>query len=135
MKLTELEAAVVRDRYCEHHECTPEEVAERAGVTLGEIREAEKTALRKLHDPEHVDAAGLEALDLTGLEHTVLEARYCVRRARTPEALAEAHGVALAQVLEAEKTVLRKIDDPAHANRATLEALGLTDGSEAHGEH
>ena len=127
MQLTPLEVAVLRDRYADATQCTPEALAERLGVTLGEVREAEKTALRKLDDPATADARALEHADLTGLERAVLDSRYRGRaeRVRTPEAVAEALGVTLAEVLEAEKQALRKLEDPAHATRDSLRALGL----------
>lgn len=127
MELTPLEVAVLRDRYADATQCTPEALAERLGVTLGEVREAEKTALRKLDDPATADASTLERADLTTLERAVLQHRYRGRgeRGRTPEAVAEAMGVTLGEVLEAEKQALRKIEDPAHASRESLQALGL----------
>jgi|GEM_PF-2742839 len=125
MGLSELEAAVLRDRYGGHAICTPEELATSLGVTLGEIREAEKTALRKLDNPGNVDTAGLADLDLTRLEAAVIRARYCVQPARTPEQLAEACGVTLGEIFEAEKSAMSKIQDPAHANAESLGALGM----------
>ena len=125
MELTELERALLRDRYEAAAVCTPEELAHRLGITLGEVREAEKTALRKLDDPERVDAAGVNRLDLSEAERAVLLARYCPRPARTPEQLAEAMGVTVAEVLEAEKQAMRKLEDPSHATAASLEALGI----------
>lgn len=125
MPLTELERAVLRERYEEAAICTPEALAEQLGVTLGEIREAEKTALRKLDDPENLDAAGLARLQLSDLERSVLQARYCATRSRTPEQIAEAMGVTVAEVMEAEKQAMRKIEDPAHATAESLDALGL----------
>lgn len=125
MELTELERAVLRDRYAEAAVCTPEELAQRLGVTLGEVREAEKTALRKLDDPEHIDAAGLNRLQLTALERAVLRERYCPSRPRTPEQIAQAMGVTVAEVMEAEKQAMRKLEDPAHATAESLQALGF----------
>ena len=127
MQLTQLEIAVLRDRYEEHAQCTPEQLAERLGITLGEVREAEKTALRKLDDPEHANLAGLKQLELTETERAVLTSRYCGQQSapRTPEQLAEEYGVTLVEVLEAEKQALRKLEDPAHASRESLAALGL----------
>ncbi len=125
MKLTDLERAVLREHYNAHAVCTPEELAEREGVTLGEIREAEKTALRRLDDPDHLDEAGLARLDLSRLERAVLRERYCTRRARTPEQIAESMGVTMAEVVEAEKQAMRKLEDPEHATAESLEALGL----------
>lgn len=125
MKLTELERAIVREHYQAHAVNTPEELADRLGVTLGEIREAEKTALRQLDDPDNLDEAGLARLDLTALERAVLRERYCTRRARTPEEIAGAMGVTMADVVEAEKQAMRKLEDPGHATTESLEALGL----------
>jgi DNA-directed RNA polymerase sigma subunit (sigma70/sigma32) len=127
MELTELEIAVLRDRYAERTPCTPEQLAERLGITLGEVREAEKTALRKLDDPAHASESGLKHLDLTPTERAVLTARYCHEggEPRTPEQLAEEMGVTLVEVLEAEKQAMRKLEDPAHASRESLHALGL----------
>jgi len=125
MALNKLEAAVLRNRCGEHAIATPEELATSLGVTLGEIREAEKTALRKLDDPENVRTGDLAQLDLTQLETAVIRARYCVRPTRTPEQLAEACGVTLGEILEAEKTAMSKIQDPATASVETLGALGI----------
>lgn len=108
MSLTDTEAAVLR------HLCSepfvPERLAEELGVTLGEIREAEKTALRKLSHPERLDAAGAEALgELTDLESAVIAHGCRGAGKRTPEAVAEQLQLPVAVVLEAEKTALRKV--------------------------
>ena len=125
MELTELERAVLREHYQARTVCTPEQLAERLGVTLGEIREAEKTALRHLEHPDRLDDAGLARLELGTLERAVLRERYCTHRARTPEQIAEAMGVTMAEVVEAEKQAMRKLEDPEHATAESLEALGL----------
>lgn len=88
---------------------TPERLARRLGVTLAEVREAEKTALRKLADPEHLDAARLRDLDLEPLEHDVLAYLYCDARRRTPEDIAREFNVPLATVLEAKKVAMQEV--------------------------
>ena len=126
MHLTELEIAVLRDRYTPHEQHTPETVARKLNLTLGEIREAEKTALRKLDDPEHIDPAGVRRLDLNEIERAVVLDLYCRRpAARTPEEIAERIGATLAEVLEAEKQAMSKLEDPEHASRESLAALGI----------
>ena len=90
---------------------TPETLANRVGVTLAEVREAEKTALRKLADPGHVNAAALDRIDLTPLERDVILYLYCAQRRRTPEDIAREFGVPLATVLEAKKAALRQCQD------------------------
>ena len=129
MQLTALERIVLREQYEARAVCTPEQLAERLGVTLGEIREAEKTALRRLEDPDHLDEAGLARLQLTEIERAVLRHRYCPRRARTPEQIAADMDVTVAEVLEAEKQAMRKLEDPEHATAESLEALGLRDSA------
>lgn len=129
MQLTELERAVLREHYEARTAWTTEQLAERLGITLGEVREAEKTALRQLEDPERLDEAGLARLQLTDTERAVLRHRYCPRRARTPEQIAADMGVTVAAVLEAEKQAMRKLEDPAHATAESLEALGLRDSA------
>ena len=126
MQLTELEIAILRDRYKPDQQHTPESVARKLNLTLGEIREAEKTALRKLDDPEHVEPAGLRKLDLTETERAVVLDLYCRPAARTPEEVAERTGATLAEVLEAEKQAMRKLEDPEHASPESLAALGLS---------
>ena len=125
MHLTELEIAVLRDRYASHAHHTPETVARKLNLTLGEIREAEKTALRKLDNPEHIDPAGVRKLDLTETERAVVLDLYCRPAARTPEEIAERTGATLAEVLEAEKQAMSKLEDPEHASRESLAALGI----------
>lgn len=88
---------------------TPERLAERLGVTLAEVREAEKTALRKLADPGHLDAARLRDLELEPLEHEVLAYLYCDARRRTPEDIAREFRVPLATVLEAKKVAMQEV--------------------------
>lgn len=88
---------------------TPERLAQRLGVTLAEVREAEKTALRKLADPGHLDAARLRDLELEPLEHDVLAYLYCDARRRTPEDIAREFNVPLATVLEAKKVAMQEV--------------------------
>lgn len=88
---------------------TPEQLARRLGVTLAEVREAEKTALRKLADPGHLDAATLRDLELEPLEYDVLAYLYCDARRRTPEDIAREFNVPLATVLEAKKVAMQEV--------------------------
>jgi len=124
MQLTDLEVAVLQDRYRSPGPATPEALAERLGITLGEIREAEKTALRKFDDPGHVSVEGLRKVELSDVERAVLRELHCTPQ-RTPETLAAEFGVSLVEVLEAEKQAMRKLEDPEHATRETLDALGV----------
>lgn len=124
MQLTDLEIAVLQDRYRSPGPATPESLAGRLGITLGEVREAEKTALRKFDDPARVTVEGLRNVELSEVERAVLRELYCAPQ-RTPEALAAERGVTLVEVLEAEKQAMRKLEDPEHATRASLEALGV----------
>lgn len=124
MKLTATEAAVLRGRYAAERTCTPEAIAERFGVTLGEVREAEKTALRKV-DPRICTSTDLDRADLTPLETAVL--RECLPQdaADTPEEIATELNITVGEVFEAVKTGFSKVEDPEHASRDSLDALGL----------
>ena len=108
---SELESRLIDEFNAGREHRTPEALAERLGVTLAEVREAEKTALRKLADPAHVDPATLDQLGLAPLEHDVLLYLYCGQRRRTPEELAREFGVPLATVLEAKKAAMRECQD------------------------
>lgn len=124
MALTELEAAALRGHYLANPRCTPEQVAERLGVTLGEVREAEKTALRKI-DPVTYRLQGAGDVELTEVEAAVL--RECLPGAEpaSPEAVAEQTGVTVGEVMEAIKTGMRKLEDPGHATGDSLDALDI----------
>lgn len=124
MTLTDVEAAVLRSQYTLKRTCTPETLAERLGITLGEVREAEKTALRKITPGQ--PPAGADAAELTPLESAVLRDCLAIEDTGiTPEAIAGELGITLGEVLEAIKTGMSKLEDPAHATPATLEALGV----------
>lgn len=105
---SDLQAELIDDMQSGVGARTPEALARRVGVTLAEVREAEKTALRKLADPGRVAAADLDALGLTPLERDVLAFLYCESRQRTPEDLAREFEVPLATVLEAKKVAMQR---------------------------
>lgn len=123
MQLTDVEAAALRSHYRASRNCTPEQLAERLGVTLGEVREAEKTALRKI-GPAATPAEARRS-GLTPLEAAVL--RECLPSAApdTPETVAEEMGVTVGEVFEAIKSGMAKLEDPDHASRESLDALGV----------
>ena len=108
---SDLQAELINDMQAGSATRTPETLARRAGVTLAEVREAEKTALRKLADPGRVKVADLDALGLTPLERDVLAFLYCEARQRTPEDLAREFDVPLATVLEAKKAAARFVQE------------------------
>lgn len=128
MQLSNLEAAALRDHYLAGRNCTPEELASRLGVTLGEVREAEKTLLRKI--APDADPADARPSDLTGLEAAVL--RDCVGRGTpsTPESVAAELDVTVGEVFEAIKTGMAKLEAPGHASAESLDALGLPAGGD-----
>jgi len=111
MQLSELECALIERARAQSGTRTPETLARRLGVSLAEVREAEKCALRKLANPDELDARGLEDLDLTSLEHEVLRYLYCEADQCTPEELARRFGVPLLTVLEAQKEAMRHVQD------------------------
>lgn len=111
MQPSDLQAELMEEFNAAQETRTPETLANRLGVTLAEVREAEKTALRKLADPAHVEAAALDRLNLTPLEHDVVLYLYCAHRRRTPEDIAREFGVPLATVLEAKKAAMRECQD------------------------
>ncbi|MDX1608655.1 MAG: hypothetical protein R3225_00865 [Halofilum sp. (in: g-proteobacteria)] len=112
---SDLQAELIEDMESGATARTPEALARRLGVTLAEVREAEKTALRKLADPGRVQAADLDGLGLTPLEREVLAFLYCESRQRTPEDLAREFGVPLATVLEAKKVAMQQVQEKPHS--------------------
>lgn len=124
MALTETEAAVLRAQFGVKRTCTPEALAERLGVTLGEVREAEKTALRKAAPDAAPDSPDYQ--QLTAVEYAVLtECLAPAERKATPEEVARELQITLGEVLEAIKSGMSKLEDPDHASRESLEALGV----------
>lgn len=109
MALSELEAALVDRARAQSHARTPEMLASRLGVSLAEIREAEKTALRQLANPGELDPRSLDDLDLTPLEYEVLRFLYCDSDNWTPEEMARRFDVPLLTVLEAQKEAMRHV--------------------------
>ena len=111
MEAHDLQGELIEEFNADRGVRTPENLARRLGVTLAEVREAEKTALQKLADPAQVEPATLSQLGLTALEHDVLVYLYCRSRRRTPEDLAREFNVPLATVLEAKKAAMREVQD------------------------
>jgi len=124
MELTELEAAALRGHYMAGSRCTPEQLAEQLGATLGEVREAEKTALRKI-DPATYRASGAADAELSELEAAVLRECLPATAPASPEDIAAATRVTVGEVIDAIKSGMRKLEDPAHASNESLHALGL----------
>lgn len=110
MSLSELESALIEQATADTGARTPEMLAERLGISLGQIREAEKTALRKLANPGDLDPRSLDELDLEPLERDVLEFLYCGSPQRTPEEMARRFNVPLLTVLEARKEAMRHVE-------------------------
>jgi len=111
MALSELEAALVERARTQSGARTPEMLASRLGVSLAEVREAEKTALRQLANPGELDPRGLDDLDLTPLEDEVLRFLYCDSDSWTPEDMARHFDVPLLTVLEAQKEAMRHVQE------------------------
>jgi DNA-directed RNA polymerase sigma subunit (sigma70/sigma32) len=109
MALSELEAALVDRARAQSDARTPEMLANRLGVSLAEVREAEKTALRQLANPGELDPRSLDDLDLTQLEYEVLRFLYCDNGNWTPEDMARHFDVPLLTVLEAQKEAMRHV--------------------------
>ena len=124
MQLTPLEAAALRGHYLSGRTCTPESLAERLGITLGEVREAEKTALRKI-DPNAAPDE-IARCNLTPLEAAVLRECLPHEPATTPEGIAQDMNVTVGEVFEAIKSGMAKLEDPGHATDESLDALGVT---------
>lgn len=111
MALSELESALIEQARARSGTRTPEALARRLGISLAEVREAEKSALRKLADPARLDLRSLAALDLEPLERDVLEHLHCDASRRTPEQLARDFEVPLLLVLEAQKAAMRHVQE------------------------
>lgn len=124
MHLTDLEAAALRGHYLSGPRCTPEQLAERLGITLGEVREAEKTALRKI-DPQAKQISATEEAQLSRLEAAVLRDCLPQNEPVSPEAVAQEMDVTVGEVIDAIKTGMRKLEDPEHASSESLGALGI----------
>jgi len=111
MQMSELESALIERARAKSGTRTPEMLGRRLGVSLVEIREAEKSALRKLANPGELDARSLDDLDLSPLEHEVLRYLYCGTDQCTPEELARRFDVPLLTVLEAQKEAMRHVQE------------------------
>lgn len=111
MQLTDLETALIDRANALSVTRTPEMLAHRLGVSMLEVREAEKSALRKLANPGDIDPKTLDEIDLAPVEQAVLEYLYCEPDRATPEELARRFDVPLLTVLEAQKEAMRHVQE------------------------
>lgn len=115
MPHSELESALIDRARAQSGTRTPEMLARRLGISLVEVREAEKAALRKLVNPGELDPRTLDELELEPLEREVLRFLYCEPAPSTPEDLARRFDVPLLTVLEAQKEAMRHVHDQSRA--------------------
>lgn len=123
MTLTDLEAAALSGHYKSRRPSTPESLAQRLAITLGEVHEAEKTLLRKI-GPDFT-LADPDQGGLTALETAVLRECLPSHPTASPEVVAQQMNVTVGEVFEAIKTGMAKVEDPEHVTQESLAALGL----------